>query len=136
MFLYQFFYIMTIKSSNTLVSEALKEVKTITSGEALKLSTEGKCNLIDIREIGELDKMGRVEGSNHIPRGMLEFWLDPQGPYFKSGKLDMSKEMILFCAGGLRSALAAKALSEMGFEKVSHIDGGFAAITQSDFKII
>ena len=127
---------MTIKSSQTLVSEALREVKTITADEALKLSNEGICTLIDIREKGELDKTGRIENSNHIPRGMLEFWLDPEGPYFKSGKLDMNKEMVLFCAGGLRSALAAKSLKEMGFEKVSHIDGGFAAIRQSDFKIV
>ena len=127
---------MAIKSSQTLVSEALKEVKTITADEALKLSNEDKCTLIDIREKGELDKTGRIENSNHIPRGMLEFWLDPEGPYFKSGKIDMSKEMVLFCAGGLRSALAAKSLKEMGFEKVSHIDGGFAAISQSNFKIV
>ena len=127
---------MTIKSSQTLVSEALSEVKTITADEALKIFNEGACTLIDIREKGELDKTGRIENSNHIPRGMLEFWLDPEGPYFKSGKIDMNKEMVLFCAGGLRSALAAKSLKEMGFEKVSHIEGGFAAITQSDFKII
>jgi len=127
---------MTIKSSQTLVSEALSKVKTITADEALKLSNENKCTLIDIREKGELDKTGRIENSNHIPRGMLEFWLDPEGPYFKSGKIDINKEMILFCAGGLRSALAAKSLKEMGFEKVSHIDGGFAAISQSDFKIV
>ena len=127
---------MTIKSSNELVQAALKEIKTISPEEALKLSNEDKCNLIDIREKGELDKTGRIKNSNHIPRGMLEFWLDPQGPYFKTGKLDMNKEMVLFCAGGLRSALAAKALKEMGFEKVSHIDGGFAAISQSDFKIV
>ena len=131
-----FYNIMTIKSSQTLVSEALSEVKTITADEALKLSNEGACTLIDIREKGELDKTGRIENSNHIPRGMLEFWLDPEGPYFKSGKIDMNKEMVLFCAGGLRSALAAKALNEMGFKKVSHIDGGFAAISQSDFKIV
>jgi len=127
---------MAIKSSQTLVSEALREVKTITANEALKLSNDDACTLIDIREKGELDKTGRIENSNHIPRGMLEFWLDPEGPYFKSGKLDMNKEMVLFCAGGLRSALAAKSLKEMGFEKVSHIDGGFAAISQSDFKIV
>ena len=126
---------MNIKSANDLVSKALLEIRTISADEALALSNEGKCNIIDIREKGELDKTGRVENSNHIPRGMLEFWLDPDGPYFKSGKLDMSKEMVLFCAGGLRSALAAKSLKEMGFEKVSHIDGGFAAISKSDFKI-
>ena len=126
---------MNIKSSHTLVAEALSEIKTITPEQALKLSNENKCNLIDIREKGELDKTGRVENSHHIPRGMLEFWLDPEGPYFKNGKLDMEKEIVLFCAGGLRSALAAKSLKEMGFENVSHIDGGFASITLSDFKL-
>ena len=127
---------MDIKSSHILVNEALEEIKTITPEQALKLSNENKCNLIDIREKGELDKTGRVENSHHIPRGMLEFWLDPESPYFKNSKLDMEKEIILFCAGGLRSALAAKSLKEMGFENVSHIDGGFAAISQSDFKIV
>ena len=127
---------MAIKSSQTLVSEALNEVKTISADDAFKLSNEGKCTLIDIREKGELDKTGKIDNSNHIPRGMLEFWLDPEGPYFKTGKIDMNKEMVLFCAGGLRSALAAKSLKDMGFEKVSHIDGGFAAISQSDFKIV
>ncbi len=127
---------MNIKSSDTLVQEALTIIKTITANEALKLSNKEKCNLIDIREKGELDKTGRVKNSNHIPRGMLEFWLDTEGPYFKSGKLDLNKEIILFCAGGLRSALAAKSLTEMGFENVSHIDGGFAAISQSDFEIV
>jgi len=127
---------MKIKSSQTLVLQALTKIKTITPEDALKLSNEDKCNLIDIREKGELDKTGTVENSNHIPRGMLEFWLDPDGPYFKSGKLDMSKDLVLFCAGGLRSALATKSLKEMGFENVSHIDGGFAAISQSDFKIV
>ena len=127
---------MNIKSSQMLVSQALEEVKTISTKEAYQLSVNNKSNLIDIREKGELDKMGRVENSNHIPRGMLEFWLDPNGPYFKEGKLDMNKEIVLFCAGGLRSALAAKSLKEMGFENVSHIDGGFAAISQSDFKIV
>ena len=127
---------MKIKTTSLLVKEALNEIKTINKEEAFDLVNEKKCNLIDIRDIRELQKEGQVEGANHIPRGMLEFWLDPEGPYFKSGKIDMNKEMVLFCAGGLRSALAAKSLKEMGFEKVSHIDGGFAAISQSDFKIV
>jgi hypothetical protein len=127
---------MKIKSSQTLVQEALQDVKTISTEEAFKMSTDETCNLIDIRDIRELEKEGRVEKSNHIPRGMLEFWLDPDSPYFKEGKLDMNKEMVLFCAGGLRSALAAKTLKDMGFEKVSHIDGGFGALRQSKFKII
>ena len=127
---------MTIKSSQTLVSEALKEIKTISTEEAYKLSNEKRCNLIDIRDIRELQKEGKVDGANHIPRGMLEFWLDPSSMYFKEGKLDLKKEMVLFCAGGLRSALAAKSLKDMGFKKVSHIDGGFGSIKQSKFKII
>ena len=124
---------MSIKSSQTLVSEALKVVKTISANEALKLSNENLCNLIDIRDIRELQKEGRVENSKHMPRGMLEFWLDPNSPYSK--KIDPQKEIVLFCAGGLRSALAAKSLKEMGFENVSHIDGGFAAMKAKGFKI-
>ena len=127
---------MNIKSSKTLVTEALSEIKTISPEEALSMMNENKCNLIDIRDIRELERDGRVENSNHIPRGMLEFWLDPDSPYFKDGKLDMNKEMVLFCAGGMRSALSAKTLKDMGFEKVSHIDGGFGAIKNSKFKIV
>ena len=127
---------MTILSSKTLVDNALKEIKTISTDEAYDLSSNNKCNLIDIRDVRELENQGRIENSNHIPRGMLEFWLDPDSPYFKEGKLDLDKEMVLFCAGGLRSALAAKSLKDMGFKKVSHIDGGFAALKQSKFKVV
>ena len=127
---------MKIKSSSLLVKEALNEIKTINDEEAFNLVNEKKCNLIDIRDIRELQNSGRIEGAVHVPRGMLEFWLDPESAYFKEGKLDLNKEMILFCAGGLRSALAAKTLKDMGFEKVSHIDGGFGAMKQSKFKVI
>ena len=127
---------MNIKSSQKLVNEALDQIKTITTDEAHKLASENKCNLIDIRDVRELERDGKVEGSHHIPRGMLEFWLDPGSPYFQEGKLDQGKEMVLFCAGGLRSALAAKTLKDMGFKNVSHIDGGFGAIRQSKFKIV
>ena len=127
---------MKIKSSTSLVAEALKLIKTININEAFKLHDDDQCNLIDIRDIRELEKEGRVENSHHIPRGMLEFWLDPHSPYFQQGKLDQNKEMVLFCAGGLRSALAAKSLKDMGFEKVSHIEGGFSAIKKSKFKIV
>ena len=126
---------MNIKTAQSLVEEALKEIKTISPDEAFKMSEDNKCHLIDIRDIRELEKEGKLQNSNHIPRGMLEFWLDPESPYFKEGKLDLKKEMVLFCAGGLRSALAAKTLKDMGFNKVSHIDGGFAALKQSKFKI-
>ena len=127
---------MAIKSSQTLVQEALNEIKTISPEEALKLSNNNKCNLIDIRDIRELENDGRIENSRHIPRGMLEFWLDPESVYFKDGKLDMDKEMVLFCAGGLRSALAVKSLQEMGYKKASHIDGGFSSMKVNGFKIV
>ena len=103
--------------------------------EAFEKYNKSECNLIDIRDVRELEREGRIENSNHIPRGMLEFWLDPESAYFKQGKLDLNKEMVLFCAGGMRSALAAKSLKDMGFKNVSHIDGGFGALKQSKFKI-
>ncbi len=127
---------MPIKSSQTLVQEALKEIKTINSDEAYELSQNNDCNLIDIRDIRELEKEGRIESSHHIPRGMLEFWLDPESVYFKNGKIDPNKELVLFCAGGLRSALATKSLKDMGFKKISHIEGGFSSLKHSKFKVL
>ena len=127
---------MTVKSIQTLVSEAMQEIKTINADDAYKMIEDNECNLIDIREARELEKTGSVENSVHISRGMLEIFLDPNSIYFQKGKLDQNKEMVLFCAGGVRSALAVKALKNMGYEKVSHIDGGFGAISQSKFKII
>ena len=127
---------MSIKSAQTLVAEALTEIKTLSPAEALEMVNSDNCNLIDIRDIRELEKMGRIENSHHIPRGMLEFWMDPESPYFKEGKIDMNKEMVLFCAGGLRSALATKSLKEMGFEKISHVEGGFSQMKIAGFKVI
>jgi rhodanese-related sulfurtransferase len=127
---------MTVKSIQTLVSEAMQEIKTINADEAFKMVEENNCNLIDIREARELEKNGTVENSVHISRGMMEIFLDPNSAYFQQGKLDQNKEIVLFCAGGVRSALAVKALHNMGYEKVSHIEGGFGAMSQSKFKIV
>ena len=127
---------MTVKSIQTLVSEAMQEIKTINADEAFKMVEDNSCNLIDIREARELEKTGCVENSVHISRGMMEIFLDPNSAFFQQGKLDQNKEMVLFCAGGVRSALAVKALQNMGYEKVSHIEGGFGAISQSKFKIV
>ena len=127
---------MTIKSIQTLVSEAMQEIKTINANEALKMVEDNNCNLIDIRDSRELESTGKVENSVHIPRGMLEIYLDPKSALFQQGVLDQNKEMILFCAGGVRSALAVKALKNMGYEKISHIEGGFGSISQSKFKIV
>jgi len=127
---------MNIISIQNLVSEAMGDIKTINADEAYQKFEKNNCNLIDIREINELDNAGRVEGASHIPRGMLEVYLDPNSPIIQNGQVDKNKELILFCAGGVRSALAVKSLKEMGYEKISHIDGGFAVMSNSGFKII
>ena len=126
---------MNIKSPQTLVADALNEVKTITPEEALKLANENKCNLIDIRDQVELEKLGRIENSLHISRGLLEFSIHPDSPFVQNNQLDLNKELVLFCAAGGRSALAAKTLKEMGFKNVSHVDGGFGLMREKGFKI-
>jgi len=126
---------MAIKSPQTLVAEALKVVKTITPEEAMKLDSENKCNLIDIRDGAELKKLGSIENSFHIPRGLLEFSIHPESAYVQNNQLDLNKEIVLFCAAGGRSALAAKTLKEMGFDNVSHIEGGFGLMRQKGFKV-
>ena len=127
---------MTIKSPQTLVADALLEVKTISSSEALELSKENKCNLIDIRDAVELQNLGRIENSFHISRGLLEFSIHPDSAYVQNNNLDLNKELVLFCAAGGRSALAVKTLKEMGFNKVSHVEGGFGSMSNSGFKVI
>jgi len=127
---------MAIKSLQTLISEVMSQIKTISTDEAYEMFQNENCNLIDIREINELENSGKVEGANHIPRGMLEVYLDPNSSIFKNGQIDQNKEFVLFCAGGVRSALAVKSLKDMGYQKVSHIDGGFGSIASSKFKII
>ena len=126
---------MAIKSAQTLVAEALNVVKTISPEEAMKLVNENKCNLIDIRDEVELQKLGTIENSFHIPRGLLEFSIHPESAYVQNNQLDLNKEIVLFCAAGGRSALAAKTLKEMGFDNVSHIEGGFGLMRQKGFKI-
>ena len=127
---------MKIKSISKLVADASKEIKTINADEAYVMFQNKNCNLIDIRESNELENTGKVEGASHIPRGMLEVYLDPNSPVFQNGQIDQDKEFILFCAGGVRSALAVKSLKDMGYQKISHIDGGFASIASSKFKIV
>jgi len=127
---------MSIKSPQTLVAEALKMVKTISPEEALKLTNEKKCNLIDIRDANELQKLGRIENSFHISRGLLEFLIHPESAYVQNNNLDLNKELVLFCAAGGRSALAVKTLKEMGFKNVSHVEGGFGNMSNSGFKVV
>tara|TARA_B100000131_G_scaffold101857_1_gene98891 strand:- start:1204 stop:1590 length:387 start_codon:yes stop_codon:yes gene_type:complete len=127
---------MNIKSSQTLVQEALSEVKTISPAEALEKLNKDECNLIDIRDAVELQKLGRIDKSVNVSRGLLEFSIQPNSPFVQNNNLDLNKELVLFCAAGGRSALAAKTLNEMGFKKVSHVEGGFGNMSNSGFKVI
>ena len=127
---------MNIKSSQDLVSEAIQLIETLDTIKVKSMLSNDECILIDIRDIRELWKEGTVKNSKHIPRGMLEFWLDPQSSYFKENKFDLSKKIILYCALGMRSALAAKSLVEMGFKNIAHVNGGFDALKQCGFEII
>ncbi len=107
-----------------LVAQAMAQVKTYTVSDTQAKVQAGKAQIVDIRDIRELHK-GTVAGSVHAPRGMLEFWVDPESPYFKPMWADESKEFILFCGMGWRSALTAKTLQDMGMTNVAHIDGGW-----------
>ena len=104
---------MNIKSSQILVEEALKSIETLKPREIKKLLENKEITLIDVRDIREIWKEGTIENSKHIPRGMLEFWLDPESTYYQSNKIKNIKKMVLFCALGLRSALATKSLMDM-----------------------
>ena len=114
----------------------MSEIKTIKANEAYQMFQENKCNLIDVRELKELELTGRVEGANHIPMGNLDILLDPNSDVFKNGQIDKDKELVLFCAGGVRSEMSVKSLTEKGFKNVSHIEGGFGSISNSSFKIV
>ena len=127
---------MNIKSSQVLVEEAKKSIETLSSEDVKKLYDQGEITLIDVRDIREIWKEGTIENSKHIPRGMLEFWLDPQSSYYNSNKIKDVKKMVLFCALGFRSALAAKSLVDMGFKNVAHVDGGFDALKNVGMKVI
>ena len=127
---------MNIKSSQTLVEEAQKSIETLSPGEVKTLYENKEITLIDVRDIREIWKEGTIENSKHIPRGMLEFWLDPQSTYYQSNKIREIKKLVLFCALGWRSALATKSLVDMGFTNVAHVDGGFEALKKSGLKVV
>jgi len=127
---------MNIKSSQDLVNEANQVIETLDPSKVKLMTNKDECTLIDVRDIRELWKEGTVKNSKHIPRGMLEFWLDPQSSYYKENKFDINKKMVLFCALGMRSALATKSLIEMGFKNVAHVEGGFDALKQNGFEIL
>jgi rhodanese-related sulfurtransferase len=109
-----------------LCDAAEREIETLTVDEAIKLAGRNDTVLVDIRDIRELQRAGKVPGAFHCPRGMLEFWIDPQSPYHKAIFAD-DKKFVFFCAGGLRSVLAAQTAQRMGLKPVAHIGGGFGA---------
>ena len=127
---------MNIKSSQTLVEEAQKVIETLSVNDVKELAKNKEITLIDVRDIRELWKEGTIENSKHIPRGMLEFWLDPDSSYYKANKINEIKKMVLFCALGWRSALATKSLVDMGFKNVAHVEGGFDALKKGGFKVV
>ena len=127
---------MSIKSSQTLVKEAQKKIQTLKPDEVKRLLDKKEITLIDVRDIRELWKEGTIENAIHIPRGMLEFWLDLDSSYYKANKIQDIKKMVLFCALGWRSALATKTLVEMGFQNVAHVDGGFDSLKNNGFKVV
>lgn len=113
------------KGFRALVDDAMTEVKTYSVQAVRARLNDADAQIVDIRDIRELAD-GTVVGAYHAPRGMLEFWVDPASPYHKPLFADESKEFILFCGAGWRSALAAKTLQDMGMTNVAHIDGGYA----------
>src|SRR3984885_12971720 len=114
------------KTVAQMVAEANAEIETVAAADAIKLKDDPNILLVDIRDIRELQRDGRVPGALHAPRGMLEFWVDPESPYYKE-IFGSGKKFVFFCAGGLRSALAAQTVQNMGLEPVCHIEGGFRA---------
>ena len=113
------------KGFQALVDEAMSQVTTYSVDEVRERLQDPKVQIVDIRDVRELEREGTVPGALLAPRGMLEFWVDPESPYHKPLFADESKEFILFCGAGWRSALAAKALQDMGMTNVAHIDGGW-----------
>ena len=127
---------MSIKSSQKLVEEANEMIETLSASEIKKLAEKKEITLVDVRDIRELWREGTIENSIHIPRGMLEFWLDPNSSYYQENKIKDTKKMVFFCAMGFRSALATKALVDMGFKNVANAKGGFDALKNAGLKVV
>lgn len=120
---------MAIRSVKEMVKEAKAEISTVDVKDALAMAKKGEALLVDIRDIRELDREGRVPGAYHAPRGMLEFWVSPDSPYHKPELTD-GKTLLLFCAGAMRSSLSVKTLQDMGVEKIGEIADGFRAFKE------
>lgn len=117
---------MAIRSVKSMVDAANAEIRTMPVEEAEALAADGAILLVDIRDVRELEREGKIPGAFHAPRGMLEFWVDPSSPYHKPVFAE-DRTFVFYCASAWRSALATKALKDMGLEKVAHLEGGFSA---------
>jgi rhodanese-related sulfurtransferase len=113
------------KGFRQLVDEATAQITTYSVAQVRERLNDPAVQVVDIRDVRELEREGTVPGCINAPRGMLEFWVDPASPYFKPVFGDESREFVLFCGAGWRSALATKALKDMGMGNVAHIEGGF-----------
>ena len=124
------------KGFRVLVDEAMAQVTTLTVEQVREKQADPNVQIVDIRDPRELERDGTVPGALLAPRGMLEFWVDPESPYFKPVFGNEGKTFVLFCGAGWRSALATKTLMDMGMTNVAHIDGGFAAWKKSGYPIV
>lgn len=118
------------KGFKALLEEASAQVRTLSVDEARAMLGSTDVQFVDLRDPRELEREGRMPGAFHCPRGMLEFWIDPESPYAKP-QFQQDKTYVFFCAGGWRSALAARTAQEMGLKPVAHIEGGFGAWKKS-----
>lgn len=118
---------MSLKTGvKALVDQAMAEVETIPTADAIRLHGDPYVLFVDVRDIRELQRDGQIPGAFHAPRGMLEFWVDPDSPYHKPVFAEPRK-LVFFCAAGWRSALSTKTVKDMGLENVAHVEGGFGA---------
>ncbi|MDP3223333.1 MAG: rhodanese-like domain-containing protein [Rubrivivax sp.] len=124
-----------MKTAQQLVDEALAQVRTLSVEEARALHGQEGPLFVDLRDVRELEREGAVPGAFHAPRGMLEFWVDPESIYFKPVFVP-GRQLVLFCAAGWRSALATKSLQDMGLSNVCHIDGGFTAWREAGAPVV
>ena len=127
---------MNIKSSKDLVDEANKSIQVMSTEQVKNAYDKGEITLVDVRDVRELWKEGTIKNSIHIPRGMMEFWLDPKSSYYQENKIGDLKKIVLFCALGFRSALATKSLKEMGYENVANAEGGFDSLKEIGLPVI
>lgn len=118
------------KGYKALLAEAEAEVTTIPTDQALALHGDAGVVFVDLRDPREIQREGRIPGSFSCPRGMLEFWIDPESPYFKP-VFGEDRAFVFFCAGGWRSALSAATAQDMGLKPVAHVEGGFKALREA-----